>query len=90
MDFVYATILVLEVILLTVCVVCEIMEAIYPESKAFEKVRIFVFLATIPVFPVIFHFFGFFIDYSMIWEFIKDIPSFIIESLDMLKGCSYF
>ena len=91
MDFVYAAILVIEVILLIICVVCEITEAIYPETKAFEKVRLFVFLATIPIFPVIFHFFGFFIDYSMLWEFIKDFPRFIIESLfGMFNGCSYF
>ena len=83
----YALILVIEVFLLGVCVVCEIMEVINPKTRAFEKVRVFVFLATIPIFPVLFHFFGMFIDFSIFLEFIKDVPELISGMFDMFRGC---
>ena len=79
--------LIIEVVLLCVCIVCEIMEAIYPETQAFEKVRIFVFLATLLIFPIILQFFGLFFDFSIIWDFIKDFPRFIISMFDMFRGC---
>lgn len=91
MEWMYAAGLILEIILLAICVVTTVIEACDPESKAFEKVRIYVFLATLTIFPIIMHFFGLMFDLSLVWEFVKEIPNMFVEMiasvLDIVLGC---
>ena len=92
MEWIYAVALILEIILLTICMVTSIIEASDPESKAFERVKPYVFLATLTIFPIVIHFFGMMIDLTLVWEIIKEIPNMFVEMItgvfSMMFGCA--
>ena len=92
MEWAYVIVLSLEIILLAVCAVTTIIEAIDPASKAFEKVRIYVFVATLTLFPVVIHFFGLLCNFALIWEMVSEIPNVIMKMvmdiLHIMIGCA--
>ena len=85
---VYVT-FILEVILLLIAAVCNVTEAIKPETKALTKVSPFLLLATFATFPVIIWFFNMFFDIAIIWDIMKGIPTVFLESIKMFTGCYY-
>ena len=86
-EFGYTICTILMFVLLIVCMVAEIVDAFNPKMHVMDTIRPIVFAATLAMMPVIFHFFGLFIDYDYLWAFLKDIPELFGEMLNMFRGC---
>jgi hypothetical protein len=89
LEFGYAICTILMFLLLIICMAAEIADAFNPKLKLMDTIRPIVFAATLAMFPLIIHFFGLFIDYSWIKEFIADIPDLWRDMLSMFMGCPY-
>ena len=82
---------ILLVIILVIVVACQIIEALYPETKLFTMISPLALLVTVLIMLLFLYMFKDCFDYKPILkfmgEFIRDIPTMIKDFISIFMGC---